>query len=407
MARGKPFAHPSQIVWDRAGLALIATLVAAVALAQIAANPEFAGMTHDSEFYVRTAAGISSGVAPRDITYWSVWPIGYPAVIAAIHKITGIHIFWTAKLANILLIAVGICLLRAAYSDRALLFSVLFLAGGMPRIPFMTWAETSFLIAGLGFAIALHRHHCLRSLAAGALVLVAAIALFLTRYIGLFCLMPIGMLGLYYLWRGEIRDTSRLAIVCVLILLFAGAYFWLNYELTGQSGAERSRNTDGTWQLLSSIAVGISKEARYFLAGAVVWLLLDRFRLGRRLAMSIDRHMQIQPSTNPAWPFFILVATTYLVSIVSARWVFHFDSINLRFLFFGTFFLGLAAIDYMLARGHRPGPLALVLVTSTLCWLAYFVPYKALNDDHVMRLDTLPPIMAESGMAEDLRLRSD
>ncbi len=129
----------------------------------------FGSLTHhrglvryDSDYYLRQAAFFveDRGVHSRGFIEpapFTVWPLGYPVAIAAAADLTGLSVFWAAKVVNSVAVLLIIALLVKGLPRTGSMACLALLSAGMVNLFASTFAEGIFSLALLVVALALVR----------------------------------------------------------------------------------------------------------------------------------------------------------------------------------------------------------------------------------------------------------
>ncbi len=134
---------------------------------------------------------------------FTTWPLGYPLAIAGAAKLTGLSVFWAAKVIDTAAALICIVLLLYALPRTGGMASVAWLSGGIITTFSATYAEGIFILAMLVATLALARLLDRESASAAVILATAVAAAFCIRYVGLVLLVkfPRGRRGAW--WRGN------------------------------------------------------------------------------------------------------------------------------------------------------------------------------------------------------------
>jgi hypothetical protein len=195
-------------------------------------------------FYVNTEAGDTT-------TWFSVWPIGYPAMIALVSLLTNTEIYLASKILSVIILAFIYLLLYCRFKKTAWIYALVTLNFGFLQIFWYTWSEQPFILGLIWLSLAVsdiikaERITRLHSVNAG----LSSLFLFFSRYIGTFSVGIIGLLVLYYLYTGIVHhkreNTKKVVFLCIVAALVSAviiAYLYTNYTKSGYfTGTERAR----------------------------------------------------------------------------------------------------------------------------------------------------------------------
>ena len=117
---------------------------------------------NDSSYYLRQAAFFVEGLGVNSLgdvepAPFTLWPLGYPVAIAGAAKLTGLSVFWAAKVVNSMAALLVVLLLVRALPQTGMVASLALLSGGMIATFSSTYSEGVFILAMLAAALALAR----------------------------------------------------------------------------------------------------------------------------------------------------------------------------------------------------------------------------------------------------------
>ncbi len=215
----------------------------------------------DSTNYLKEADAILGGYGFNNIGragysgWFATWPIGYPALIAAMAFLTGRNVYLASKLLSVLLIGLFLLLLYIRFRKNAWFYSFCLLNVGFLTIYKYTWSENPFILGLLIFCLVLDHivEHERVKPRWFVLLGLGSIYLFLCRYFGTFSFLLIGVMAAFYLGmyvlkgkqRGQTFKTKMVGCVgsAALSGVFIAGYYFMNYQKTGTiSGTDR-----GAW----------------------------------------------------------------------------------------------------------------------------------------------------------------
>lgn len=256
----------------------------------------------------------------------TLWPPLYPALIALVSKLAGLSVFVASKLLGVVFMLGSVAVVRRHFTTYGAVPALVLVTYGNLKIWSHTWSEAPFIFLLVVLSVLLSR---IMDYKAGSLnrflagVYLCLTALFLTRYIGLFSLGSVGVVGLLTLLQGRWSVTLRLFITAILSGLTSGAWLWLNYHLTGNlMGPDRIPAPEGHGELLLALTGGLLDSSIpfvLFLPFLILWVL-----------RGAPRGPVVQVPVGISG--FLVVGLTYLAAIIYARWTTQFDSFNVRLL---------------------------------------------------------------------------
>lgn len=330
-------------------------------------------VTPDSEYYLECAQNLLAGRGyqrsdaypipePRDDSiqvFFSVWPVGYPTLIAAAAFLTGFSPFWASKLLNVLILGGIFLVLRRWCGADAWKPALLFTSGSLIDVFSTTWSEVPFLLILLLFVRQLHRWERRPTLAVGGLLLLTGWGLFVFRYVGGFAFIVTGLWGVRRWWLGERRSAAGLLLVTIVGVTGALAYFAMNYYVGGTwSGGQRLYPEQETWPyFLSGLVRAVVGEwviPKVYAANLplVSWLrqpfLVQSVLLiwaGWRVRRRDIRPFSLRPGAMilTMWG----VAAVYFVVIVAARRLSPFDPLGARMFSPATLLFGVGLLWHL------------------------------------------------------------
>ena len=171
-----------------------------------------------------------SPTEPQPYRWIGEWPLGYPALIALAHKLTGIEPFYVSRWLNLLLyVGSYLLLLRITPRYAEGLFLVLWPPNATWMVSFVL-SENAFgflLFAFIGVFSSYFQASPNKSVKVflGVLLL---LGLFLVRYIGIAIGMAVALLVLRLLYQHRWTDGILWGIAAFIQMAFAMGYFWWN-----------------------------------------------------------------------------------------------------------------------------------------------------------------------------------
>ena len=314
----------------------------------------------DSTYYLRLSQNLLSGdgfriadyTSPDGKSFFSIWPVGYPIMIFTISKLTGLGVVWASKVLNLLVMGIILLLFRYIFKKNVHWVGLLFFVDSFFLIFTYTWSEAPFLIFLILISISLYK--CVET--SGALPWLAAlffagIAMFLTRYIGLFSVSIIGFVAIISLFKRKWQFSIKLLIVAFLQLVFAGFYLYHNLQTSGHlTGMQRDLPKESNLELLKQLFIGLKEEFIVIKCGIPLTLsFLLLLLLGIYLYLNRGKS-QKGGKLEGLWLYFLLAGLLYYGSMIGAKWFSNFTPLDYRYLFPGTFMLMLSLATYLQGR---------------------------------------------------------
>ncbi|SIT88492.1 hypothetical protein [Pontibacter indicus] len=336
----------------RADLLLILLYAAVLAIIVLRVNAEGTGyLSPDSKHYLNLAQNLKDGHGfyvldeANTRTYFSIWPVGYPVLIYLFSELSTLDVYWSSKLLNFILLALGFVLLRQFSHPYAFILASVYGAYTFMEVYSFTWSEAPFLflillLAGITDTI-IRGQHTGKNI---AFLFVVCACLFLIRYIGAFSFAVPALLGLYFAFKGKKKTAIYLIISTVVLLALAIAYLYNNYRLSGfTTGFDRLEDeTESLGAFLAMLFKALLNEfliireyrpqnqPDYLLyITAVIQIAVLAF-----VAAKVKRHFNFwrELKQNSFSMICIGIAFLYLAAILALRSISHFDELDYRLL---------------------------------------------------------------------------
>lgn len=323
-------------------------------------------ITSDSAHYLQLAQNILNGeglstenyVAEMS-TYFATWPIGYPLLIASISFVTGIGVVWASKIVNMICLLFCLILLERLFGRRSVTVALVFFISTFTALFVYTWSEVPFLLGMLWLIFGLVRYIQTEKMGYVLHLFLAALFLFLMRYIGLIGGGIIGLVGFYYLFKKQWKPMLTLWITGCLTFAVAGIYLAVNYFNTGlMTGMERIPRKETTDEFITMLKEAIVSEFNFFSVdiGAPIWLTIVVVIIALLLFIRL-KHLgelfTIEKKDILLPLMFLFVGIVYLIGIVYMRATAYFDIFNFRLLGPATFMFVLFIVSWVAAVGKR------------------------------------------------------
>jgi hypothetical protein len=212
----------------------------------------------DGYYYLSTAKAIANGELWQDGIRGAfeqmnpLWPIGYPALIGYLSKLTGLSVFWSSKTINLIALAGMIGILHKWFYPVGWIYSLCFFNAAFMEVISLTLSETVFLIGLLSFVILLERirerpekviYYWLLS---GILVYLC-----LTRYVGGFAFISTCVFAVFY-WPNLKPHWRKLLLALMVSGIVVALYVCGNYLVHGHPFGERALDFRNPVQVVSS-----------------------------------------------------------------------------------------------------------------------------------------------------------
>lgn len=333
-------------------------------------------ITSDSAGYLREAVNLVNGngfsydgLAGYD-SWFANWPILYPAMIAAVMKITGGDAYLASKILSMAVVGMILLLLRRCFKKDAWFYALCVTNIGFLSLTYYTWSEIPFILFLLGFSLTLAKILKEERPGRGWYVLLGCLGLmcFLTRYYGIFVWIVTGayllvLLGKYRKER-EVR-TLKKAVCLAASALVSGcaslAYLLMNKLANGMaSGVSRSMWWDDYEKLTNDLIESLLVEI-FNVFSLQVPALVEEFPYNMKvlflavvfvvLISFIWKNLRIFTRES----VLITMAVLYYVIFIGIRYVSSMDTFYFRFFEPGSFLfcMGMAGLLLPYLRGKK------------------------------------------------------
>jgi len=383
-------------------------------------------LTPDSTGYLARAQNMLAGrgYVQMDLLNYGVYaryteqPPAYSFCISVLCRliIPGQNIFLAAKLFNVLCVAMLLLFVRGIASRCDWVLSLLILSVPFLHVFTYIWSEALFIPLLLFFVFELEaflrssRVLLIRAFLLGGI----GVALFTTRYIGLFVVAVMVFYSCKQFFRKDFKRAFYLLSAGLTISLFATGYFYINYKQTGNLAGPRIGPGEPfsigvisafkeflTSMNLLSLGTGSFKLLILFIATAVFQVSGISFLwycLRKREMFSFSRQL-IKQVNLPS--VFILVGATYFVFIIGVRLIVAFDKLGYRLLSPGIFCLYAALLLYL--ENHLSGSIlsafrrfwVLIISLSFMIGFPLYLMDNASATTYILRRSELAPKYGE------------
>jgi hypothetical protein len=359
-------------LWIHDNIILVATFVSVALL--IFAQSYFLGayISPDSTNYLRAAQALRDGyglhvnaAAGDSKTWFSIWPAGYPAMIAFVSLITRTEIYLASKILSVVILAFIFIILYRRFKKHAWMYALIAVNLGFLQIFYYTWSEQPFILGLLWLSFAaldivesdtIKVHYYIS-------ITLSALWLFFSRYIGAFSAGAIGLLALLFLISGirqKKRENVKKAILLFAAAAFASAimaaYLFCNYKNAGFfTGTERLPITDHPLALFVQLCKAQIIEMQnvfmtffkinygiafvlYIACAVVVFRFIHRSRRAFYTRIPVIALL------------FLSIGLLYWIAIVVMRFSAQFDDFTYRLLFPASALFSLGIISLIHSR---------------------------------------------------------
>ena len=356
-------------------------------------------VTYDSDYYLRQAAFFVEGrglhsLGELEPEPFTTWPLGYPLAIAGAAKLTGLSVFWAAKVVDTAAALICIVLLLYALPRTGGMASVAWLSGGIITTFSATYAEGIFILAMLVATLALARLLDRESASAAVILATAVAAAFCIRYVGLVLLVPVLAGCLWAAAKGRPRAVRLLVGSLVGAAVPIGAYLWLNYVISGALLPGAARRRESLLVFIYESAKALVAEVNFvfvYVPHPRHPILLAAFAAVIVLTVAVSLQMTVRgrgagrglgrldSGERVTIVVLALTGVFFWASMVLLKSSRDFNVLGARLLAPGTVLVTAAALSGLAARGfreHRGVKAATVLIV--LASVAYTSVYRPL-----------------------------
>ncbi len=358
---------------------------------------EKACMSADSAEYMKaahallTGHGFISNYASKDSTWFALWPIGYPSLIAFFKLISGTDIYLASKIFSIFAVALTLFLLYIRFGKNAWVFSIALLNPGYIWLNCYTWSEGPFTLFTFMFALILSRIIFDEDKKAGLreyiLLGLITCANFLVRYVGAYTAPVIFAAAFILILIYHFDKNSRTAelkskIRSLIITGAASSAFMLLYLLNNKlrngasTGVNRAVFTDDIPTLAFSLVEALIKE--FFNAILVTPPILTGDITGPKLRTLLLLLLIAVPAFIVCRKFekkdrlLVILATGlfYYITFITIRFNSTMDPFGPRFFEPASFVITVALIGYIVkTRFFRSVKILLALLIAGITLL--------------------------------------
>lgn len=323
-------------------------------------------LTPDSVDYLRLAKSLLEGKGfdthlslggENNSDFFTTWPVGYPILIAIVAFITNLKVFWASKILSIIALTGILVIFYKLFKEYAWIYALILLNASFLEIFSYTWSEVPFLFGLVLFLYGFNKYFNNQNWGL-LLIIISILLLFLTRYIGGFGFIVIGIY-LLYLFKNNKKIDYYLFSFTFLIGLICCLYLYHNYLEVGYfSGTSRPDPDQTFFSIFKKLSLPLITEICFPVTKKFGWLsvkiIMILFQIVILILIAskwfksycfIKKNNQIKK----IWPISFLSAFVYLFVLIVAGFTITRDPFNFRYL----------------------SPLTLLLLIGTLNWLYY------------------------------------
>ena len=236
-------------------------------------------LSEDSTAYLQEALAILHGYGynPTGLagyeTWFTIWPIGYPLLIALTAFVSGCNICLSSKILSIILVSLCLLVLHLKFKKDAWIYSLIFFNTGFLSIFIYTWSENPFILALLIFSVSLSEivERKVPSKLWYILLSSSCVLTFLTRYFGTITVIITFLISAIYfvLYWVEKKYHTREIKEKIIKLIVSGVvasvavfiYYLCNWKMSGYiSGVNRLNFRDDYYGLTLNLFEALQQE---------------------------------------------------------------------------------------------------------------------------------------------------
>jgi hypothetical protein len=344
-------------------------------------------ISSDSSNYLLAAREILRGNGFYVYPDWfAVWPIGYPFLIAVISFITGAEVYFASRIIAVVLVWIIGLTVWSRFKQSAWVYALVMLNFGFLNIFYFAWSESVFIL-GL-FLLSLWVSDIITEANVRAShyikLVMAVLILFLSRYVGAFALVVIGLLWIWsvYLFvkSKAANDRKRgvyLSVSGIVSATLIFGYLLMNRMMTGYMTGMPRVPVGDVRELIINLFTNQGSEMKnvfrlffdienYALV-ILLWLLFAGFII--RMIYQNWENIKKREKDVIMPLVFIVIGGIYWIAIVVMRFISAIDDFNYRLLFPSTFLLFIGFIGFLLRGGKINFKPKIIVCILAAVWL--------------------------------------
>ncbi|WMN12916.1 hypothetical protein QYS49_34990 [Marivirga salinae] len=355
-------------------------------------------MSPDSKFYTKSATNYNLGkgfVAPTTYpfnettpeSYMTVWPVGYPALIAIFSNLTGFNSFVSSKITNAFFLGLIFILLYYWFGEYSILPACYFCSFNQLEIYSYTWSEGVFLFFLLWLLYLLERNLAGKKSSVNLILSIICLAsLPLLRYAGLIYFFYLATVVVILFLKKRYLVGKHISVVLFVSSILVFSYLLNNYFISGGFFSGRPRifpEVESLSIFLKLLFTGIVNEL--FILRNFYWNWDPLFILMLLIQLIIcyyifrkKEHLDVDVLKGKKHILTISSSFFYLISIFVIRKLSPFDAFNYRILApFSTpiFIVLLGNLRYKIER-HKYNYFHILIVSFFILSLIMNLPKK-------------------------------
>ncbi|MFN3405781.1 MAG: hypothetical protein ACK40G_16920 [Cytophagaceae bacterium] len=210
----------------------------------------------------------ADGNLQHEFPSFTIWPLGYPWLIASLSYISGLSVLVSSKLVNFLCLILSGLLLRKIYPCSFVFPFLLFCTFPLLEIMSHSWSENPFICFLLLLVLTIR--NILKENQQVALpyflLTFSLVGLFLCRYIGIFFCAFAYLIVVYLFHNGEKRKSAKVFISLIVATFLIITYLYYNYSRSGFiTGTDRIGEIQMTVaQFALRVFLGLISQLNFF-----------------------------------------------------------------------------------------------------------------------------------------------
>ena len=355
---------------------------------------------NDSSYYLRQAAFFVEGLGVNSLgdvepAPFTLWPLGYPVAIAGAAKLTGLSVFWAAKVVNSMAALLVVLLLVRALPQTGMVASLALLSGGMIATFSSTYSEGVFILAMLAAALALARVIAADSSRAAIALAICIGVAFTVRYVGIVLLGPVLIAGIWVYALRRYRTARLLAGSWVGAAMFVGGYLALNLYISGALLQTMGPRLESLSVFSYETAKAFAAEANFVflfvpnprnpvLLAAFAAVLVLTFIVSAPIVALLRRRSsclnRIDSGERVTIAVLAFTGVLFWASMVVLKFYQNFNTLDFRYLGPGTVLVTAAALSVLTAVGFSQRSwlrvATVLIVLTSVTYSGVFVPLR-------------------------------
>ncbi|GAA4305304.1 hypothetical protein [Aestuariibaculum suncheonense] len=337
-----------------------------------------------------------------NLSFFSIWPVGYPCSIYLFTKISGLSIFWASKFLNISFIGLILILFKILFNKNAFLFGLIFLFASYIETFTYSLSEGLFITGLVWMAFSFYFFNYSKNIALISInILLSSLTLFLSRYIGAFSVSIITLFTLYYTFIEKNKLKSKILFSIIFLnILFIALYLYNNYLKTGFiTGAFRRIEIGSNLKLLKHLLNALVAESiipfNNISSFSILFFALQFLIIAIIIFSSRSyffKPIQLKNSNKPLYLSLIfgIIGVIYIIFIIVIRWKLKFNWWNFRLLSPGSFMIFISILIFLKNFTQNEFFIKFKKIWITLALISWFinVPYSLFTKDEQNKCST-------------------